>query len=669
MSGVFVKESGDLTKIAGDEEAGLLALSSRVSSLESLVESLDDASQKSIYIDYVNGDDNNDGLSEVSPIKTFPTTEFLDRFGICEYFQFIFMSNYEGNITVPRKGNLVLFKSIDANSRITITGQTVIAYIPSVILQDINFAYATADQTVKLQHCDALVKDCDFTNTSGTGASARHTIGLETVSNSEFRNCNVTGRRCIVMNWSNAYIRKQSGKSSTWTATLDYIASVQAGTIFTDDSYLPCTFVAPTGFMARANAYATGVRYTSGKREMVTPISVKGVSKTTVEDTLNALNNAVTSRNVIFIGDSYGTLYRNNTTTIPEQLEPLLTARGITMYHRYVSGAGFCNGGYLTNLQYLASSITDKNAIDEIWVMGGWNDEITRNDQTVEDLQTAMTAFATYAKTNYPNAKLSLSFYSFGFDVVTDTTHSQQGYNLNDLGKTFKTYYGYAVQAGFCYVKGLEPVFHNLSLMEPNDGVTNGGHPNDNGIKEVARHITNILLTGDTFIAYSNSASRYWGDNTNCVLATGITSTSVAKWYMMESICNDMFRLLSYTENYNNTAPVLTFSPDYFSDITLNCANITIGNWKAEMAIPVSENFEFNVPITIHFTPTGSSTAQTIYYTAQFVYKRVTQDNDGENGYSVSFKLPILNNVTTGTLHWISINGSSTYLLPVNQFF
>lgn len=290
MSGVFVKENDELVKVAGDEASAVATLTSRIGALENEVEYLNDSNSRIIYIDNVNGDDTNDGLTENSPIKTFPDMTFLNKFGTCCYFQFYFMTNYEGNITVPRKGNLVLFRSLDTAHRVTITGQTVIAYIPSVIIQDINFAYATADQTLKIQHCDALIKDCDMTNTSGTGDSARHVIGLETVSNCELRNCNVTGRRCIVMNWSNAYIRKQSGKTSTWTATLDYIASVQAGTVFTDDDYLPCTFSYPTAFMARAQAYTTGIHYTSGKREMVSAITVQGVSKQTVEDTLSALN-------------------------------------------------------------------------------------------------------------------------------------------------------------------------------------------------------------------------------------------------------------------------------------------------------------------------------------------------------------------------------------------
>ena len=264
MSGVFVKENNLLTKVADDSTTDIATLTSRISSIENELEYLNDSNMKAIYIDNVNGDDTNDGLSQASPIKTFPTMDFLNKLGTCNYFQYYFMSDYTGNVTVPRKGNLVLLGSVDANNRITITGQVNITYIPSVIIQNLNLTYATANNTLIVQHGDLLVKDCDITNTSGSGSSARTAISLEQISCGEIRACNVTARRCISVSWSNIYIRNTSGKTSVWTATLDYIAQSVAGIIFTDD-YYPVTFNYPTGFLSRTNQYGSGVWFKHGK--------------------------------------------------------------------------------------------------------------------------------------------------------------------------------------------------------------------------------------------------------------------------------------------------------------------------------------------------------------------------------------------------------------------
>lgn len=374
-------------------------------------------------------------------------------------------------------------------------------------------------------------------------------------------------------------------------------------------------------------------------------------------------------KHIIFIGDSYGVLYRNNTTTLPEQLAPYMTKYGYTMYHKFVSGAGFCNGGFLSNLQSLDSEITDKGKVFEIWVLGGWNDEITRNGQTIEQLQTAMTTFATYAKANYPNAKLCLSFYSFGFDVITDTTHSQAGYELTDLGKVRSTYTGYASTAGFGYVKGLEGVFHNLNLMEPNDGVTDGGHPNDAGLAQAAKNITDILLTGETTINYHSKTSPYWQTSgTICNLAPNVTSTSDDKWYWIEDIKDYEYRLFTYLIAGTNSAPVFNFSGSTYAGVTLNCVNLKFGYWKAELAVPFSQNFVIDVPIAFNYTPTGSSTPKTIYYTAEFMYSRKSENGHGQLGYDVSFRTPILEGGTTGTLNWICIQGSAQVRFDTRNF-
>lgn len=119
-----------------------------------------------------------------------------------------------------------------------------------------------------------------------------------------------------------------------------------------------------------------------------------------------------------------------------------------------------------------------------------------------------------------------------------------------------------------------------------------------------------------------------------------------------------MYKILSYIEAKTGSAPVFNFASKQYGNITLNCALIKFGYWKAQFGVPVFENIIVDVLVNISYTPTGSS-AQTISCTVQFIYKYESMNGDGHAGYSVLFRMPYLPNVTTGRLNNIVITGSS----------
>lgn len=369
------------------------------------------------------------------------------------------------------------------------------------------------------------------------------------------------------------------------------------------------------------------------------------------------------NKEIILIGDSYGTLYRNNTTTIPTQIKPLLNKHNISFYHRFVSGSGFSNGGFLQNLHYLDTTITNKEKIDEIWVFGGWNDEIGRNKQTIEELQTAMSKFSTYAKEKYTNAKIKLSFISFGFKVNTSSTENQ----LNGLKKVYNTYSSYASQVGIEYVKGLESVCHYSAYMEPNDGITDGGHPNDLGIIELAKRITDIITTGSTTIRYVGDGIQIGVNNGYNTLANGV-SKSGADWYFLESIIDTTYRLFTYIISDSGTTPVFSFSGPQYENIKLSYTVIPFFKWKAQCAVPSSENFVINVPVTLNIVKEGETETTSIHTTVEFLYLAKSTDT-GEDGYEVSFRIPYMYGVKNGTLKSIVINSSAEFITDIRYNF
>lgn len=126
---------------------------------------------------------------------------------------------------------------------------------------------------------------------------------------------------------------------------------------------------------------------------------------------IDKLNRSV-NRKFIFIGDSY------NDADKMHCADDLIYLLGLTLNtNAFVSsqgGAGFVRyndatgNGFLALLQALDNSISDKNSITDIIVLGGAND-ILAVAQT-ENIQANMQDFMDYAKLHYPNAKVGVGF-------------------------------------------------------------------------------------------------------------------------------------------------------------------------------------------------------------------------------------------------------------------
>lgn len=206
-------------------------------------------------------------------------------------------------------------------------------------------------------------------------------------------------------------------------------------------------------------------------------------------------NKDIQNKKVILIQDSYGT---NNgsweviSTTTGAELTTLLWNFWIPLWYKARNGAWFCNGLYLSNLQGAAEDITDqeKPTITDIYVLGGWNDEIWRYEQTKAWLETAMGEFLTYAKTTFKNAKVHLAFISYGF---RQSSLDPRGWRIW-LSETLDIYRD-SVKLWYYYEWRLEPVLHNFSMM-----VSDYAHPNAEGVKYVAHRLADLIITGDTHI-------------------------------------------------------------------------------------------------------------------------------------------------------------------------
>lgn len=185
-------------------------------------------------------------------------------------------------------------------------------------------------------------------------------------------------------------------------------------------------------------------------------------------------------RKWIFIGDSYGHASGSNNGWI-DKLVPLLGLSSSDYFESAVGGYGFAWEGsqFITLLQNLAATITDKNAITDIVVLGGANDV----GQSAEAISAAIDAFNTYAYTTFPNAIVRIGMIGGNGDytkVVSQYSRVKEAYA--NCGKAQ-------------YLNNLEYVFQNRNLIG-SDNI----HPTAEGYTILANKIYEALNGGCSVI-------------------------------------------------------------------------------------------------------------------------------------------------------------------------
>jgi hypothetical protein len=204
--------------------------------------------------------------------------------------------------------------------------------------------------------------------------------------------------------------------------------------------------------------------------------------------------------NMICISDSYG-MTSVTTKWWQDYLKDLLKPN--TFYNNAKGGACFSGHDglltFTTLIQEITPSITNKNDINLIIVVGGYNDKGTSDTL----IQQGMKTFMNYCKTNFPNAKVLVGEY--GNSMVKSYKE-----NLEQPRKNYpliNMYNGY-------YLSNSENVLHRYSYF--GDEV----HPNNAGSQAIALSIYNALLgkgidvTGNivTPIAPRGDSSRLSGN-------------------------------------------------------------------------------------------------------------------------------------------------------------
>lgn len=219
----------------------------------------------------------------------------------------------------------------------------------------------------------------------------------------------------------------------------------------------------------------------------------------TAENNISKLQNINLSQfdkngKTIFIGDSYATYSPdgNITKDYVTQITEILGLNNPYNFHR--GGSGFVGGAYsngqggtfLKLIQDNINNITDKNEIKNIVVLGGYNDF----DDLSNDIPTGIKNFCDYCHTQFPNATIFIG-------MIAYNTLPENSTNRSQANAVTKIYSDNAIINHAIYLNNSQFILRCTDFMS-----SDGLHPNQKGHNQIAKYISQCLLTGNCTVIY-----------------------------------------------------------------------------------------------------------------------------------------------------------------------
>lgn len=223
--------------------------------------------------------------------------------------------------------------------------------------------------------------------------------------------------------------------------------------------------------------------------------------KSSLVDAINEVfsNSGNKTRKFIFIGDSYqygGGLAGSGNRWADGWLGVCTTALGLTenvdFYHNEYPGYGFTtNPGFLSLIQNLPTTPTDPDSITDIIVTGGLNDT-----SGVNSLETPISAFITYCKTAYKNAKVHIGYYGNYFNNP----------QLRFDGRNVWVHYElYAHKNGAAYIDNSQYLLHDANYYSSDET----WHPDQSGHNVLGYKMAGYIQSGNMEAIYDYSGVTF----------------------------------------------------------------------------------------------------------------------------------------------------------------
>lgn len=269
------------------------------------------------------------------------------------------------------------------------------------------------------------------------------------------------------------------------------------------------------------------------------------------------LNRLERKKRVILIGDSYSEGYTpdGNVTSWSDMVISSLTK--IDFINLRLGGSGFVNGTtFLKQLQ--DATILDHDTIDEIYVIGGYNDIY----HPLNVIESAIKTFSDYVAINYINAKVYVGFCG---NYVKDSA------NFSKLGTVYYAYKNSCLYStNLNYVDNLQYALLNATYFS-----SDGYHPNSTGQKVLAGYIKLFIVNKkfDVQSIYVQNTFSSLSVNENIMCGMNMYNNTLT--FKMTANKITLKAQTRYTLDGNNLIEIGTFSNSLIpgSASGLSCVN------------------------------------------------------------------------------------------------
>ncbi len=204
-----------------------------------------------------------------------------------------------------------------------------------------------------------------------------------------------------------------------------------------------------------------------------------------IDDIIPITPDDVEAKKYILLADSFGNPETVGGNTWIENFKNIVGSENV--YSGHSSSGGFVhqgtNGTYLTLLTSIAANISNKEQITDIIVQTAGNDA----NETRVAIETALGAFVSYCKTNFPYAKIHIAVTS-----KTETETPDNHYNITY--KIIPTLIDHQY-LGYHYMTNVEYAMHGLTTV---DSI----HPTPISSQYLAGHIYIAATYGSTSVFY-----------------------------------------------------------------------------------------------------------------------------------------------------------------------
>lgn len=208
------------------------------------------------------------------------------------------------------------------------------------------------------------------------------------------------------------------------------------------------------------------------------------IANDTLIEAIGNANGSIANKKFLFVGDSYND---DTAFSFPVWGEVLVSIFGLSasQYQSYgTSGGGFRVAGNLGTFKQILESVTaDRDTYTDIIFQGGSNE--TYGGGTAADIETSMADCLSYAKANFPNAKLHVS-------MIGWSKAANDGARFRTAREAYKTCYKYGAR----YIENSEYIAHNYANFYDT------GHPDQAGQEDIGRFLAEYLLNGEAHVHF-----------------------------------------------------------------------------------------------------------------------------------------------------------------------